>query len=94
MVRRVLPVISSTRRTQYLVSTIVKLPLHSIYVSSTIHTTAYLTFSPESLVLSDLLLPNLALWTSAYYPVLFQGLSRSRAIVFPSAKVPYLLGVL
>ena len=60
----------------------------------TIHTTAYLTFSLESPVLSDLLLPNLALWTSAYYPILFQGLSRSRAIVSPSAEVPYLLGVL
>ena len=76
-------------------------PLPSIYVSPTIHTTdnvcasfMYLTFSLKSLVLSDLLLPNLAFWTSAYYPVLFQGLSRSRAIVSPSAKGPYLIGVL
>ena len=49
---------------------------------------------PRTLVLSDLLLPNLALWTSAYYPVFFQGLARSRAIVSTSAKVSYLLGVL
>ena len=59
--RRVLPVISSTRRTQHLDSPIVELPLPSIYVSPTIHTATYLTFSSESLVLSDLLLPNLAL---------------------------------
>ena len=84
----------STRPTQHLDSTIVELPLLSIYVSPPIHTTAYLTVFLESLVLSDLLLPNLALWTSAYYPVLFQGLSRSRAIVSASPKAPYLLGVL
>ena len=84
----------STRRTQHLDFPIVDFPLPSIYVSPSIHTTAYLIFSPESLVLSDLLLPNLVLWTSAYYPVLFQGLSRSRAIISPSVQVPYLLGVL
>ena len=85
----------STRRTQHLDSPIVDLPLPSIYVSPAIHTTVYITFSPESLVLSDLLLPNLALlWTFAYQPVLFQGLSGSRSIVSPSAKVPYLLGVM
>ena len=61
----------STRRTQHLDSPIVDLPLPSTYVSPSIHTTAYLTVFLESLVLSDLLLPNLALWTSAYYPVLF-----------------------
>ena len=84
----------SMRSTQHLDSTIVDLPLPSIYISPNIHTTAYLTFSPESLVLSDLLLPNLALWTSAYYSMLFQGLSRSRAIVSPPARVPYPPGVL
>ena len=68
----------STHRTQRLVSPIVDLSLPLIHVSPTVHTTddacassMYLTFSLESLVLSDLLLPNLALWTSAYYPVLF-----------------------
>ena len=84
----------STRRTQHLDFPIVDFPLPSIYVSPSIHTTAYLTASLGSLVLSDLLLPNLVLWTSAHYTMLFQGLSRSRAIVSPSAKVPYLIGVL
>ena len=84
----------SMRSTQHLDSTIVELPLLSIYVSPTIHTTAYLTFSLESLVLSDLLLPNLAFWTSAYYPSLFQGLSRYQAIASASPKAPYLPGVL
>ena len=85
---------SSTRHTQHLDSPIVELPLLSIYVSPTIHIIAYLSFSPESLLLSDLLLPNLALWTSAYYPSLFQGLSRSRAIISASVPVPYLPGVM
>ena len=67
-VRCVLPAISPAHRTQHLDSPIVDLPLPSIYAFPTIHTTdnvcassIYLTFSLESLVLSDLLLPNPAL---------------------------------